>query len=334
MAREEYDKEVAARREAEQEMKALRTKFLEQAKRLAQVDQEQKQQETLKRQSKDLRNSVVGMEKHLSQLRAEVALSTAQVAELAALGKDEYVLVFPLDSFLVCVGLIFVRITVRSRQLRIDQVRLMLLTMNSPRRSTLVSKRSRMFTEMRSTDSFHKRTTYFENSPNSDKLATTYSARTQLYNSETPTCTRSTRKRRDNTILSKVKRVNYECSHLQHRQRMVDPLVTPIRQVAQVYSRRLRLEEEVVTLVVHLSQLLELSVLLPNLEILSDSLNLKQSKPQRGTSSNGERARVKRRKLWLLHQFLLRNHRLSQDKVRSIRIRDNMDSNLSVFFDR
>jgi len=91
MAREEYDKEVAARREAEQEMKALRTKFLEQAKRLAQVDQEQKQQESLKRQSKDLRNSVVGMEKHLSQLRAEVALSTAQVAELAALGKDEYV---------------------------------------------------------------------------------------------------------------------------------------------------------------------------------------------------------------------------------------------------
>ncbi|GAA5906914.1 uncharacterized protein JCM6883_005728 [Sporobolomyces salmoneus] len=89
MAREEYDKEVAARRETEQEMKQLRTKFLEQAKRLAQVDQEQKQQETLKRRSKDLRNSVVGMEKHLSQLKAEVALSTAQVAELAALGKDE-----------------------------------------------------------------------------------------------------------------------------------------------------------------------------------------------------------------------------------------------------
>ncbi|GAA6006236.1 hypothetical protein JCM11491_002080 [Sporobolomyces phaffii] len=89
MAREEYDKEVAARREAETEMRALRTKFLEQAKRLAQVDQEQKQQESLKRRSKDLRNSVVGMEKHLSQLKAEVALSTAQVAELAALGKDD-----------------------------------------------------------------------------------------------------------------------------------------------------------------------------------------------------------------------------------------------------
>ncbi|GAA5966130.1 hypothetical protein JCM3765_005540 [Sporobolomyces pararoseus] len=89
MAREEYDKEVASRRETEQAMEQLRIKFLDQAKRLAQVDQEQKQQESLKRRSKDLRNSVVGMEKHLSQLKAEVALSTAQVAELAALGKDE-----------------------------------------------------------------------------------------------------------------------------------------------------------------------------------------------------------------------------------------------------
>ncbi|BGP50323.1 Rho-type gtpase-activating protein [Rhodotorula kratochvilovae] len=89
MAREEYDKEVAARREAEHQMQILRAKFIEQARRLAQVDQEQKTAETLKRQSKDLRTSVVGMEKHLSQLKAEVALSTAQVAELAALGKDE-----------------------------------------------------------------------------------------------------------------------------------------------------------------------------------------------------------------------------------------------------
>jgi len=89
MAREEYDKEAAARREVEHQMQILRAKFIEQARRLAQVDEEQKTAETLKRQSKDLRNSVVGMERHLSQLKAEVALSTAQVAELTALGKDE-----------------------------------------------------------------------------------------------------------------------------------------------------------------------------------------------------------------------------------------------------
>ncbi|GAA5846906.1 hypothetical protein JCM9279_006946 [Rhodotorula babjevae] len=89
MAREEYDKEAAARREAEHQMQILRAKFIEQARRLAQVDEEQKTAKTLKRQSKDLRTSVVGMERHLSQLKAEVALSTAQVAELTALGKDE-----------------------------------------------------------------------------------------------------------------------------------------------------------------------------------------------------------------------------------------------------
>ncbi|GAA5832784.1 hypothetical protein JCM11251_005762 [Rhodosporidiobolus azoricus] len=89
MAREEYDKEVAARRDAERQMDALRQRFLEQAKRLAQVDQEQRSAEQLKCQSKDLRNSLVGMEKHLSQLKTEVALSTAQIAELAALGKED-----------------------------------------------------------------------------------------------------------------------------------------------------------------------------------------------------------------------------------------------------
>ncbi|GAA5988140.1 hypothetical protein JCM11641_003608 [Rhodosporidiobolus odoratus] len=89
MAREEYDKEVAARRDTERQMEQLRSKFIEQARRLAQVDQEQRTAENLKRQSKDLRNSVVGMEKHLSQLKAEVALSTAQIAELATLGKED-----------------------------------------------------------------------------------------------------------------------------------------------------------------------------------------------------------------------------------------------------
>ena len=85
MAREEYDKEVAARREVERQMASLRARFAEQARRLAQVDQEQATTEELKRRSKTLRTSVVGMEKHLSQLRAELALSTAQAAELVAI---------------------------------------------------------------------------------------------------------------------------------------------------------------------------------------------------------------------------------------------------------
>jgi Rac GTPase-activating protein 1 len=76
---------VAARRETEAQMAVLRTRFLEQAQRLAAVDQEQRSAEALKRQTTELRSSVVGMEKHLSVLRAEVELSTAQAAELAAL---------------------------------------------------------------------------------------------------------------------------------------------------------------------------------------------------------------------------------------------------------
>ena len=91
MAREEYDKEVAARREAEGKMDELRVKLTEQALALAAVDKEQKGADALRRQSKELQSSVVGMEKHLSQLRAEVELSTAQVEELVAADPDESV---------------------------------------------------------------------------------------------------------------------------------------------------------------------------------------------------------------------------------------------------
>ncbi|GAA5863704.1 hypothetical protein JCM3774_001219 [Rhodotorula dairenensis] len=85
LAREEYDKEVAARRDVERQMVGLRAKFAEQARRLAQLDEEQTTADELKRRSRTLRTSVVGMEKQLSQLRAEVALTTAQAAELVSL---------------------------------------------------------------------------------------------------------------------------------------------------------------------------------------------------------------------------------------------------------
>lgn len=89
MARDEYDKEVAARREAEAKMDMLRDRLTEQALTLAAVDKEQKTAEALKRQSIELRTTVSGMEKHLSQLRAEVELSTAQVEELASVDSEE-----------------------------------------------------------------------------------------------------------------------------------------------------------------------------------------------------------------------------------------------------
>lgn len=87
MAREEYDKELAARRELESQMEILRLKFTEQALRLASVDKGRKQTDELDRQSRELRMSVVATEKQLSQLRAEVELSTAQIEELANVDK-------------------------------------------------------------------------------------------------------------------------------------------------------------------------------------------------------------------------------------------------------
>jgi hypothetical protein len=88
MARDEYDKEVAARRDAEAKMVELRLKLTEQALALAAINKEQRTTDALRRDSKELRLSVVGMEQHLSQLRAEVALSTAQVEELVAVDTD------------------------------------------------------------------------------------------------------------------------------------------------------------------------------------------------------------------------------------------------------
>ena len=92
MAQQEYDKEVVARRDTERRMDLLRTRFTEQALKLAAVDKEQKVADALNRKSKELRLSVVGMEKHLSKLKAEVELSTAQVEELVSVEREEYVL--------------------------------------------------------------------------------------------------------------------------------------------------------------------------------------------------------------------------------------------------
>ncbi|KAI5478305.1 signal transducer [Pseudohyphozyma bogoriensis] len=90
MAREEYDKEVAMRHEVESQMEELRLRFTEQALKLAAVDREQRNAEAIKRKSKELRSSVVGMEKHLSQLRAQVELSTAHFEELGQVDKDGF----------------------------------------------------------------------------------------------------------------------------------------------------------------------------------------------------------------------------------------------------
>lgn len=83
MAREEYDREVQARREAEFEMLKLKKELQEQASKLSALNEAQAQQEQLQRQSRDLRNSVVDIEQELRKMKVERELTYAEMEELA-----------------------------------------------------------------------------------------------------------------------------------------------------------------------------------------------------------------------------------------------------------
>lgn len=83
MAREEYDREVQARREAEFEMLKLKKELQEQASKLSALNEAQAQQERLQRQSRDLRSSVVDIEQELRKMKVERELTYAEMEELA-----------------------------------------------------------------------------------------------------------------------------------------------------------------------------------------------------------------------------------------------------------
>lgn len=87
MAREEYDREVQARRDAEFEMLRLKQQMKEQANKLSLLDEENKKQELLQKKNTELRNSVVGMEKELSKIRVERDITMAEIEELATVPK-------------------------------------------------------------------------------------------------------------------------------------------------------------------------------------------------------------------------------------------------------
>lgn len=87
MAREEYDREVQARREAEYEMIRLKKELQDQASKLSALNEAQAKQEHLTRQSQDLRNSVVDIEQELRKMKIERDLTYAEMEELAATAK-------------------------------------------------------------------------------------------------------------------------------------------------------------------------------------------------------------------------------------------------------
>lgn len=84
VAGEEYDKEVALRRDAEAEVTRLRAALHGQTARLSVISGDERRQETMRRRSHDLAMNLSGLEKDISKLRAQRDISLAEVEELEA----------------------------------------------------------------------------------------------------------------------------------------------------------------------------------------------------------------------------------------------------------
>ena len=87
VAGEEYDKELAHRRELEVEVKRLRAQVHSQTARLSVISGDERRQENMRRRSNDLAHSLTGLEKDISKLRAQRDISLAEVEELNVIRK-------------------------------------------------------------------------------------------------------------------------------------------------------------------------------------------------------------------------------------------------------
>lgn len=82
VAGEEYDKELALRRDLEAEVIRLRAQVHTQTARLSVISGDERRQETMRRRSHDLANSLTGLERDISKLRAQRDVDLAEVEEL------------------------------------------------------------------------------------------------------------------------------------------------------------------------------------------------------------------------------------------------------------
>jgi hypothetical protein len=82
VAGEEYDKEVALRRELEAEVTRLRAQVHSQTARLSVISGDERRAETMRRRSHDLASSLTGLEKDISKLRAQRDMALAEVESL------------------------------------------------------------------------------------------------------------------------------------------------------------------------------------------------------------------------------------------------------------
>ena len=83
VAGEEYDKELALRRELEAEVIRLKAQVHSQTARLSVISGDERRQENMRRRSHDLANSLTGLEKDISRLRAQRDMTLAEVEELS-----------------------------------------------------------------------------------------------------------------------------------------------------------------------------------------------------------------------------------------------------------
>lgn len=82
VAQGEYDNEVASRRDAEAEVSRLRLQLSAQSAELAALNAGQRKRELMEKMSKDMTDSLQGLEQDLSKLKAERDLTLAEVEEL------------------------------------------------------------------------------------------------------------------------------------------------------------------------------------------------------------------------------------------------------------
>lgn len=82
VAGEEYDKEVAMRRDLEAEVIRLRAQVHGQTARLSVISSDERRAESMRRQSQDLASNLTGLERDISRLRAQRDISLAEVEEL------------------------------------------------------------------------------------------------------------------------------------------------------------------------------------------------------------------------------------------------------------
>ncbi|KAG8834708.1 hypothetical protein FRC17_007614 [Serendipita sp. 399] len=82
VAQEEYDQEVALRRNAEAEVSRLRLQISSQTAQITTLAAEQRKRELMEKMSHDMNENLHGLEKHLSQLQVERDLTLAEVEEL------------------------------------------------------------------------------------------------------------------------------------------------------------------------------------------------------------------------------------------------------------